>query len=595
MVCIVVATLWATISVSGQPLLNRVVTVQAREKPVRLVLNQIAKQGKFAFSYGSNIIGYDSIVSINASNVTVKAALDMLFKGTCQYRETESHIIILPAETEKYYTISGYVTDAITGEALADASVIDRAVLASTLTGPNGYYRLRVKEKNRLAMTEITISKGFYTDTTIVVPQGIDQELSLSIQPAAHTLPDVVINQYSRYEHTWLGRVLLSSSLRKQSANLTRFFVDKPFQVSLLPGIGTHGKLSSQVTNKFSFSMLGGYTAGTEGFELGGLFNIDKKDVAYAQIGGLANFVHGGARGVQIAGMVNTVDKSVNGVQVSGIYSQVMQNIRGCSVTGIAGITNGNVTGVQIAGIVNFVGNKDSVEISSDDTLHIMRGLQVAGITNIVNNRSEGMQLAGIANISRRGIKGLQLSGFCNLAGKVEGSQIGFVNIADTVSGYTIGLLNLNKRGLHALDLSTNEYMNINVAFKSGNEKMYSIISAGYNTVPGKKVVGWGLGFGFEGRIWKKLGCNTELMYMYLHRGDSLHQPSVVKLAPSFILHIKRRLAVYAGPSFSLNTEVSEEKGDEYLYGVPEKAFYSNTTIKPIAVWMGWQVGIRIF
>jgi hypothetical protein len=45
--------------------------------------------------------------------------------------------------------------------------------------------------------------------------------------------------------------------------------------------VGTHGKLSGQVTNNFSFNILGGYGAGVNGAEVGGLFNIDKKDVKY--------------------------------------------------------------------------------------------------------------------------------------------------------------------------------------------------------------------------------------------------------------------------------------------------------------------------
>ena len=58
---------------------------------------------------------------------------------------------------------------------------------------------------------------------------------------------------------------------------MKNFFETRPFQVSLVPGLGSHGKMSGQVVNNFSLNVFGGYTAGTNGSELGGLFNIDKK------------------------------------------------------------------------------------------------------------------------------------------------------------------------------------------------------------------------------------------------------------------------------------------------------------------------------
>ena len=37
--------------------------------------------------------------------------------------------------------------------------------------------------------------------------------------------------------------------------------------------------------------MFGGYTAGVNGLEIGGLFNLNKKDVRYVQAAGLFNIV----------------------------------------------------------------------------------------------------------------------------------------------------------------------------------------------------------------------------------------------------------------------------------------------------------------
>ncbi len=81
-------------------------------------------------------------------------------------------------------------------------------------------------------------------------------------------------------ERTTIGKWFVSSKQKIQSINLRKFFVVRPYQVSVIPGVSTNGALNSQVINNFSFNILGGYSGGTNGFELGGLFNIDKKDVA---------------------------------------------------------------------------------------------------------------------------------------------------------------------------------------------------------------------------------------------------------------------------------------------------------------------------
>src|SRR4029077_11946146 len=104
-----------------------------------------------------------------------------------------------------------------------------------------------------------------------------------------------------RVEKTGMGKFLLSTKQKVQSVNLKYFFTTRPVQVSLVPGVGTHGRLGAQVVNNFSLNVIGGYTAGTKGVELGGIFNIDKKDVSFFQAAGIFNVDGGKMTGVQFA------------------------------------------------------------------------------------------------------------------------------------------------------------------------------------------------------------------------------------------------------------------------------------------------------
>lgn len=114
--------------------LNKKVSINVKKMPLKDVLAKVGKQGDFYFSYNSKLVKNDSLVTLNASNNTVKEVLDMLFAGRFQYKETDNHVILQPAETEKWYYVTGRVIDELSGAGVSDASVFERNLLASTLS-----------------------------------------------------------------------------------------------------------------------------------------------------------------------------------------------------------------------------------------------------------------------------------------------------------------------------------------------------------------------------------------------------------------------------------------------------------------------------
>ena len=210
--------------------------------------------------------------------------------------------------------------------------------------------------------------------------------------------------------------------------------------------------------------------------ELGGVINIDKKKVEGFQAVGVANVVGGPLKGVQLAGSHNIVLDSVKGLQA--------------------------------AGIGNF--NKGK-----------LKGVQLAGIMNKVSDSVEGMQAAGIINIAKKNTKGMQLAGIINITHKLKGVQIGLVNIADTSEGYGIGLINIVKHGMHEISLFTNEVSPLNIAYRSGNDKLYTILMAGINPSNDHHrsyVYGFGLGHRFH--LSKTLSLNPEISNEQLIAGE---------------------------------------------------------------------------
>src|SRR3546814_14420235 len=102
-----------------------------------------------------------------------------------------------------------------------------------------------------------------------------------------------------------------------------------------MPGLSTQGRMSAQEVNNFSVNLIGGYTAGLNGMEMAGVFNMNKKDVGPVQLAGGFNVVGGALQGVQAAGVHNMVLDSMRGVQLGGAYNRVRGAGRGLKVSGV--------------------------------------------------------------------------------------------------------------------------------------------------------------------------------------------------------------------------------------------------------------------
>lgn len=595
LILIVCLALSCRLSSHAQELLEKTVSVDCKKKPLGDVLTAIGKQGNFYFSYNALMLKKDSLVTITVRNKTVQQTMVQLLGDNYQFKETENHIIILPADREKWYTISGHLNDGITGLGIPDASIFERQQLASTLTDGSGYFRLRIKDKGTTTFANITVSKGFYNDTTIALDKGYDQEVNINLSPAEHALPDVMITQYSQVEQSWIGRVLFSNRLRKQSANLGKFFVEKPISFSFTPGLGSHGKMSGQVTNTFSFNVLGGYAAGVNGFELGGIFNIDKKDVKYAQVGGAFNIVAGGVTGCQVGGVVNTVSKSVKGIQVSGVVSHVGDSVNGVVIAGVSSSVRGSVRGVQIAGITNVIINKNHRAHKSDTLPDAMHGAQAAGIANVVNGNVQGCQAAGIINLTRGNVHGVQASSIVNIAHKVEGSQISIINIADTVTGYCFGIINIVRHGYHKLSLSSNEMLELNATYKAGTGRLYSILGGGATSSESNRVFGVYYGVGTEIPLAKWLSIATELTSTHVYPSSREDNLVFIRLEPALNVKVSRMLSIFAGPSVAFCPATQGILTDYFPSTVPVNAIHDFKPGDNMAAWLGWKVGVNLF
>ena len=596
-----------SLSCAGQALLSKNISLEVNHQRLDNVLEILSNKGDFYFSYNSRIVKKDSLVSLSVRNKTVGEVLSLLFNNTYEFRESGNYVIIRKApirmtvitkktvEEDKIYSVSGYVFDEVSGTAIKEASVYEKQLLTSALTNDAGYFKLKLKS-SKASLITLSISKEFYADTSIIVATRHNQEVNITmtpmekkedevtIAPEDYLVPDSIQEiaadtfsksisspphaDTSKVERTGMGRLLLSTKQKIQSLNLNHFFTTRPFQISFVPGLGSHGKMSGQVINNFSLNVLGGYTAGTNGVEIGGLFNIDKKGVKYVQAAGVFNVVGGRMEGVQLAGINNTVLDTSYGFQAAGISNQVKGKFGGFQVSGIYNHVSDSVKGMQAAGVVNFARRK-------------LNGVQVAGVGNVSNKETSGVQIAGVFNYSK----------------KLKGVQIGLINIADTSEGYSIGLINIIAKGYHKLSFSTNEIVNVNAALKTGNSRLYSILQAGVNAGSGNRVYSFGFGLGTELNLnkTKTLSLNPELSSEYLYLGSWDYTNILNKVRLNLNVKLGKYVSLFAGPSFAVYISDQKTGIKDYRFPIPPSGYKTIGFSNTVTGWFGWNVGINFF
>lgn len=358
----------------AQNYLDQPITVNFSQTRLADALSEIGKKGGFYFSYNGKLFSKDSLITCSATNQRISELLSKLFQDKYEYEERKNYVIItasLPhlllvntdiTNDNHNYSVSGLVVDERSGERIMNASVYLKEQLVAVLTDVHGYFRLNFKMNNPSPII-VTASKRLYRDTTIHFLQTVLVD-SRSSKDAHENLN----RKDNRVERTGLGRLFISTRQKIQSLNIPDFFAKRPFQLSLSPGLSTHGMFSSQVVNKFSLNLTGGYTAGVNGVELGGLFNINKRDSKYMQLAGVFNLVGGSVTGLQLAGVHNRALDTVKGVQLALFSNNAGEQLSGLQISALHNETH-RLKGVQI-GLVNIADTSEGASIGLINIIH---------------------------------------------------------------------------------------------------------------------------------------------------------------------------------------------------------------------------------
>ncbi|MFH0761167.1 MAG: hypothetical protein V2A67_06660 [Bacteroidota bacterium] len=370
--------------------------------------------------------------------------------------------------------------------------------------------------------------------------------------------------------------------------------VNRPFQITLLPPIGTNGPEYRQCVNQISLNVLWGESAGLRGLELAGLANIEHQFVKGIQLAGFGNFNKGNTLGLSASGFMN-MTHDLTGASLAG-FMTTGDDVKGLAGAGFMNIS-GKVIGVQASGFMNIADEVTGAQLS--DFMNISTTVEGAQVTGFMNTSGmvKGAQVSGFMNIGED-VTGAQVSGFMNIAENVRGTQVGFINIAENYeSGVPVGLINIIENGYHDFEISTSEIWNASLGYRMGVDALYSQFFVGSHWTDQDDFWGFGFGIGTRFPITHYFKGSVDLISWQLIEGGKLWapRPNLIEQARLTIEgRIFRHLSWFVGPTFNFLIVPFEYPEPDFLAHFDPWSIYENTSgISYLKMWPGIQGGIR--
>jgi len=236
--------------------LNKKITIEAYDQPLGEVIKQIAEKGNILFSYNPESLPTDKKITVVARNTPISKIFEKVFTANgIDFTVSEKQVILKPGKMKtqgasqiqiqsgRKYTISGYIRDKATSEAIIGANVYDQASLQGTTTNAYGYYSLSLPQGQYL----ITSSIIGYTPFTqpIELNKNIEATIDLDISSVTMSTVEITADPESGIPNfIQTGGTKLSPAVLKQMPGFAGN-VDVLKSLQTVPGILTFGDGSS--------------------------------------------------------------------------------------------------------------------------------------------------------------------------------------------------------------------------------------------------------------------------------------------------------------------------------------------------------------
>ncbi len=166
-------------------------TFSMQNKSVKEVLDQIEQSTDFRFFYNENFTDLNRLVTIDARNNRVEEILDeILASSDVTYKVLENNLIVITPKAMLQQKVTGTVTDASTGEALAGVYVRIEGINAGGVTDADGKYSIDLPKADAVLQFSFV---GYITETIPVAGQSV---IDVVLEAEISELDEVVVVGY---------------------------------------------------------------------------------------------------------------------------------------------------------------------------------------------------------------------------------------------------------------------------------------------------------------------------------------------------------------------------------------------------------------
>lgn len=317
------------------PALHTKISIDLDNEMLETVLAAIANQGGFQLNYNRSRFPVGRKISVHMLNMpALDVLLYVLNETGMELLMTASNQLILARAKETEGTLSGFVVDAESGEALANANMVLKGedFGASALSNADGYYTLQnVPVDRRLLLVVSYVGHSSYRDSISLTDEKSRQlDISLIADPMGFLLKEMVVTP-GHFSVLKRDPVVTQNLSREDVETMPAHFEDTYRAIERLPGV-TSSEYSAR------FSIRGGdhdhVLVTLDGLELSEPFHL--KDIA------------SGALSVIDPEVINNVDVLLGGfpaeygdrqngvVEIKSKTSDVKQGIQaGIGLTGV--------------------------------------------------------------------------------------------------------------------------------------------------------------------------------------------------------------------------------------------------------------------
>jgi len=199
-----------------------VVSFDADSTTLEDVLTRLTNAYSVHFFYSSSKIPLKKKISVHVAEVSLQALLEVICKQACiGYKTDDTKVILTPqgkTRSEDLFTISGFVTDSVTGERLIGANIVILNLSEGTVTNAFGFYTFT------LPCSPYKLRCSFMGYRTVETNLSVSdhQKLSFKLMPEAIALKEISLNAKlkSRVNVTRPGQEEMPLALMRKSPAL---------------------------------------------------------------------------------------------------------------------------------------------------------------------------------------------------------------------------------------------------------------------------------------------------------------------------------------------------------------------------------------